>query len=156
MLEKMIRCGPPLSEDDIQSFEKEAGVSLPGSYKAFLLKYDGGQPSPDAFPIEGMPKNPYGIIQVLFGIHCDREEAYTLKSNYNIFRQDTPRNLFPIGCTPNGDSICLSLSGQDAGSVLFWDYYAPHSPSTYDNVYKIANSFDEFIQGLFRAPESQR
>ncbi len=155
MLEKMVNCGPPLTKDDIRTFETEAGVLLPASYKAFLLKYDGGQPSPDAFPIEGMPKNPYGIIQMIFGIRSDLE-CYQLKWNYDIFRQDTPRNLFPIGCTPSDDSICLSLSGQDAGSVLFWDYYAPHSPSTYDNVYKIANSFDAFIQGLFRAPESQR
>jgi hypothetical protein len=155
MLEKMVNCGPQLNEDDIRNFEKEAGVSLPPPYKAFLLKYDGGQPSPDAFPIEGMPKNPYGIIQMFFGIRNDLE-CYTLKWIYDVFKTDTPRNLFPIACTPSDDSICLSLSGQDAGSVLFWDYYAPHSPSTYDNVYKIAGSFDEFIQSLFRAPESQR
>lgn len=155
MLEKMVNCGPPLAEEDIPTFEQETRISLPEAYKAFLRQYNGGQPSPDTFPIEGMPKNPSGIVQAFFGINYPLE-CYSLKWNYEIFRTDTPRNLFPIGCTPSDDSICLSLSGEDAGSVLFWDYYAPHSPSSYANVYRIARSFDEFIQGLFRSPESQR
>nr|HQU46028.1 SMI1/KNR4 family protein [Pirellulales bacterium] len=122
MLEKVLDCARPLVADDVNCLEGEVGVSLPESYKAFLLRYNGGLPVPDSFPIEGMPKNPYGVIQVFFGI--DRAiESSNIKWNVEISRNDTPSNLFPIACTPSGDVLCLSLSGEDAGSVVLWDYY---------------------------------
>src|SRR5437588_474027 len=112
MLQKMEECARPLTEEDIKHLEAEIGVTLPENYKAFLQRFNGGLPVPDAFPIEGMPKNPYGIIQVFYGI--DRKiQSSNLKWNYEVFRSDTPPNLFPIACTPSDQEVCLSLSGED-------------------------------------------
>jgi hypothetical protein len=154
MLERMEECARPLALEDIERLETEIGVALPTIYKSFLVRFNGGIPVPDAFPIERMPKNPYGIIQVFFGIERNVHSS-DLKWNYEVFRSDAPPNLFPIACTPSGDLVCISLWGDDVGSVVFWDYYDPYRGPTYANVYRVARSFDEFIQGLFKSPESQ-
>ena len=155
MLEKMFDSARSLTEEDIQRLESDLGVTLPASYKAFLLRFNGGLPAPDTFPIEGMPKNPSGIVQEFFGVDCPIESS-NLKWFYGVFKTDSPANLFPIACTPSGDVICVSLWGSDAGAVVLWDYYATPSPTSYANVYRVARTFDEFINGLFRSPQSQR
>jgi SMI1/KNR4 family protein SUKH-1 len=155
MLENMKDCARQLTQEDIGELEKAIGNSLPDSYKAFLLRFNGGLPTPDAFPIEGMAKNPYGIIQEFFGIDCPIESS-NLKWIYEVFKTDTPPNLFPIASTPSGDVVCVSLWGDDPGTVVIWNYYDAYRGPTYANVYRVAPNFEEFIQGLFRAPESQR
>ena len=155
MLENMLDTARPLTKEDIRTLEQDLSVSLPESYQTFLLRYNGGLPAPDAFPIEGMPKNPYGTIQEFYGIDCPIESS-NLKWNYQTFITDSPRKLFPIACTQGPDQICLCLWGDDAGAVVFWDSYAEHSPSSYANVYGVARNFDEFIDKLFRVSESKR
>ena len=36
------------SESDIASFEKQIGIQIPPSYRAFLLQHNGGIPEPSA------------------------------------------------------------------------------------------------------------
>jgi len=152
----MLDCGHPLTEDDLREFETQLGVVLPHNYKAFLLRFNGGLPSPDAFMIVGMHRNPYGIIQEFFGIDYPADSS-NLDWNYKIFSTDSPTNLFPIASTPSGDGICISISGSDTGAVYLWDYYkAPRDPASYDGVYFLAQTVDDFLRGLFTAPESQR
>lgn len=155
MLNRMNDCGRLLAEGDIASFEDTIGRVLPERYKAFLLLYNGGLPAPDSFPIEGMSGNPYGIIQEFLGIDCPIDSS-NLAWNYEILKGRIPDDLIAIACTPSGDVICISISGERIGSVLLWDCYHEHSPPTNANVYRIAQTFDEFINGLFRSPESQR
>jgi hypothetical protein len=155
MLELMKDCARPLSGEDIVSFERAVGRVLPAGYAAFLLRYNGGLPSPDSFPIQGMQDNLYGVVQEFLGIDCPIESS-NLDWNQQILKGRIPDNLFPIACTPSGDLLCLSLSGDDIGEVVFWDSYKEHSPPTYANVYPVAESFEAFIEKLFRSPESQR
>lgn len=155
MLEEMKDCARPLTQEDITSLEQEIGKVFPESYKSFLLEYNGGLPAPDSFPIEGMPGNPYGVIQEFLGIDCPIESS-NLKGAYDDFKGRMPDNLFPIACTPSGDILCLSLSGDDIGAIVLWDFYQEHCPPTYANVYGVAASFEEFIDKMFRSPESQR
>ncbi len=60
MIKRMEDTGRPLTERDLADLESELGFKLPQAYRAFLMKYNGGRPEPEAFPIEGMPNNPEG------------------------------------------------------------------------------------------------
>jgi hypothetical protein len=149
MIEKMEEYGCALCDADIDRIESHFGIKLPQDYRTFLLRYNGGRPTPAAFPIRGLANNLFGGIHFFFGIEGPFE-CYDLDSNFDTFAGRMPANLLPIACTGCGDMVCLSLFGEDAGAVLFWDHEAEHSPPTYANVYKIASSFSDFITGIFR------
>ena len=65
MIERLDECARPLSAEDVQAIEAQIGVRLPDDYKAFLLRHNGGRPRPNAFPIQGLANNPFGVIQNL-------------------------------------------------------------------------------------------
>jgi len=153
MIERMDECARRLSAKDLEAIELQAGARLPNEYKAFLLRHNGGRPRPNAFPIQGLPNNPFGVIQVFFGID-DPVESCNLDWNIKTLNARLPANLFPIACDDGGDIVCLSLFGDDAGSVLFWDCYNEPGEPSYANVYRIAESFTAFIEGLRPLPES--
>jgi hypothetical protein len=155
MLEKMVGCARTLTETDIVQLEHQIGVHLPDEYRAFLLRFNGGKPSPYCFPIRGMPKNPYGVIREFYGIECPVLSS-NLKWNCEVFWGDSPRDLLPIADTPGGNQLCLCLFGTDAGSIFLWDYYgAPRNPLSREGTFFVARSFQELIDGLFRLPEVQ-
>lgn len=151
MIKRMTECARPLSHKDIRVLEEEIGLTLPQEYQSFLLKYNGGRPHPNAFPIEGLENNPVGAIQIFFGID-DEIESCNLLWNHRVFNGRLPSNLLAVACDGSGDLICLSLLGDDASCVVFWDFYAEHFPPTYKNVYKVAPSFTAFIDGIFESP----
>jgi hypothetical protein len=152
MLERMDECARRLSAEDVRAIEAQAGIRLPDEYKTFLLRYNGGRPRPSAFPIQGLVNNPFGVIQVFFGID-DPVESCNLDWNIKTLGRRLPANLFPIACDDGGDIVCLSLSGDDVGSVLFWDCYDEPDEPSYVNVYRIAESFPAFLAGLQPLPE---
>jgi hypothetical protein len=41
----------PIGESDIEALEVQLQVKLPDSYRSFLIKHNGGQPSPSTFLI---------------------------------------------------------------------------------------------------------
>ena len=150
MIEKMEAPGPPLTEADVELLEREIGIRLPGVFRAFLLKYNGGRPSPSAFPIRGLANNPFGNIQVFFRIDGPIESS-NLNWNCNVFAGRTPSNLLPIACDDCGDLICLSIFEPDARSVVFWDILNEPEEPSYANVYPVADSFEEFLEGICEA-----
>ncbi len=147
MIAKMDDIGRPLSPQDIQALEKAINAELLEDYRAFLLKYNGGVPVPNAFPIQGMKNNPIGILQEFFGID-QHVESSNLVWNYETLKMRLPSNLFAIAGTGSGDLVCLILWGDDAGSVVFWDSYGETEPPTYQNVYRVADNFNVFIASI--------
>lgn len=152
MIQRMEECGPQLSPEDIRRIESLTGISIPDEYRAFLLKHNGGRPIPNTFPIEGLENNPFGDIQVFFGID-DPVESCNVYWNYEVHKGRIPSNLLPIACDDGGDLICVSLFGEDAGALLFWDRHTEPRQPSYENVYRIAASFSEFIDGIRELPE---
>jgi len=143
----MKEVGRSLSEEDIRTLEFKLSLLLPKDYKAFLLANNGGRPEPDAFPILNFENNPKDAIADFFGI--DQElETDNIEWNYTVLKGRIPNHLLPIADTGSGDLICLSLSGIDKGKVYFWDHEGEHEPPTYDNVYLIADSFEEFLDSI--------
>jgi cell wall assembly regulator SMI1 len=152
MIAQISECGRSLVPSDIDQLEHAIGMRLPDDYKAFLLRYNGGVPTPAAFPIDRFENNPYGVVQVLFRID-GKIESSNLDWNYGVMNGRIQSNLFPVGCDGSGDLICVSLFGDDAGSVVFWDYYGETPEPSYSNVYHIADSFSEFLTSLRELPD---
>jgi hypothetical protein len=151
MIQTMKECGPTIVLPDVRAFEEQVGIVLPESYVTFLLTYNGGRPSPRAFTIKGLPGNPYGVVQLFFGIG-HKEESSNLDWNYQVFTDRLPNNLLPIACDDGGDLICLIVKGLHTGAVVFWDMCGEHEPPD-SSIYPVSATFDDFLEAMQDLPE---
>jgi SMI1-KNR4 cell-wall len=145
---EMLDVRPPVTEARINVLERELCITLPEGYKSFLLRYNGGRPKPDCFPIRGSDRNPFGAVHYFFDVDGP-VEANNIDWNYRILNGRIPRELLPIAGDGSGNIICLSLGGTNEDAVYFWEHDDEHSPPTYDNLYLIAERFDKFLDSIY-------
>lgn len=110
--------GRPATEAEIATLERREDLTLPAQFRAFLLKNDGGRPSPNIVDIDGFRATD---VQVIFGIGRDVESS-RLDWNLDTFRARLRVGLVPIGCDSGGN--LFALSDQDAGAVVYLDLEA--------------------------------
>ena len=141
---------PPLTSEAIDDFEREMAVTLPSSYRTFLLRYNAGRfHEYIVFPIQNSYSDSHVMLGWFYGIQVDN--IYDLTWNKHMFLERMPPELWPIGCDPGGDQICISLHGANYGALYFWDHEfeaGEDEEVSYDNVYFVADSFDKFIDSL--------
>jgi cell wall assembly regulator SMI1 len=141
------------SPEDITKFEEEIGYELPEDYKKFLLEHNGGRPSPEGFSFEYRDsKKSSSLLDFFYGIQGETEEHYDLATNNQDFKGRIPSDMLVIACDQAGNQICLGLFGNVKGKIYFWDHeeeaVSEGDPPVYGNLYFIANSFSEFVNGL--------
>jgi len=96
-------------------------------------------------------------VQNLFGIQKYADDWISLTDHFELFKIEErrmPDNLVPIGDDPGGNLICISVSGKDCGSLLFWNLEGEADVeegevASYENVSLIAPSFSAFLNDLF-------
>jgi hypothetical protein len=143
----------PLLEEDIDRAERKLGVTFPQEYRVFLMEFNGGRPTPDLFSIKS--DDPYMSCDVMNWFYCISDgDDIDLVSKAGTFKGRVPYGLLPIGDDPFGNQICLCLkeSALKEGAVYFWDHEfgAPnHEEPWYENVYPIADSFEQFLDSLY-------
>ena len=145
----------PAEESAVNVLEQFLKLRLPDDYRGFLLDTNGGQPDPNAFPLQGNPYDTFGLVEYFFSA-SSHDSDYDLLDNTEVFQNRVPADLLPIAFDPGGNLICLAVSGEKRGGIYFWDHNDESMPGEtpdYHNVYFIANSFDEFITNLTILPE---
>ncbi len=85
-------------------------------------------------------------------------DCYDLVSSYETWINDSPVNLLPIACDSGGSEFCLSIYGDDAGKVYYWDWYRePHPVQThYPWIYLVADSLEQFLDGFRELTAEER
>jgi hypothetical protein len=152
MKPKYVTCARQLTEVDITALEREIRVNLPHEYKNFLLECNNGSPEPYGVPIENCPQcGQFVWLHLFFGIDS-LHETYDIAYIYHIVKDRIPSDCIPIATDPGGNLICLSVSGTNVGYVWFWDHNFETPEADYSNCYKIANSFNEFINSFCKIP----
>ena len=142
-----------LPESILKIFERDWEFKLPSGYREFLLKHNGGTPNLDCFTFENEPDNG-SIIQCFFGIYPDHnyDLIETIKT-YKVRENRLPKRLFPIANDCGGNLICISVMNPDRGKIYFWDHEQETDPPDDSNLTLIANSFEDFLDGLHEAPK---
>ncbi|MRG98460.1 SMI1/KNR4 family protein [Polyangium spumosum] len=140
----------PTSRAEIAQFETRQKLSLPDEYKAFLLKYNGGMPTPNGFAIPGW-HGQESSLGVFYGIH--EHPDYSLDGACETYEERVPADLIPIGTDAFGNNVCMGWKGKRRGKVYFWDHedeLDEHGRfrQDYGNVYPLANSLTEFLNNL--------
>ena len=144
---EIIESYTPLNESDIEQIESKLGFALPGEYRVFLLKNNGGRPIPDGVKHEG---EYFDFVSCFFGVRFNTY-ADDLFRNIEEYSEYVLSHYLPIGDSPGGDLYCLSLKDGDFGSVYHWD----HELANYDgdpweeNMTKLAGSLNEFLGNLY-------
>jgi hypothetical protein len=131
----------------LEEFERSQGVVFPEAYRAFLLRWNGGVPQPNAYYIRGFAGNPEGFLQVFYGIGYPIE-ACSLEWAFQMLRDEMPDNLLPIAGTCGPDRVCLCWYGDRAGQVYYWDGCNKPDPPDFSNIYFIAESFRALLDSL--------
>ena len=148
MLQNVVSSNPRISAEDVAAFEKLHGITLPGSYRKFLIEHNGGEPTPAIFPISGLVKNPDGEIQVFFGIR-DSVPACDLDAILSDVETLIPVGVVPIAATGGGDYLVLDIRKMGA-PVAFWDrrpFWGTDHWSEAD-LYRVAENFVALLRSL--------
>lgn len=144
---KMLDTQTPLTEQDIREAEERLQYRIPAEYRAFLLVYNSGYPERQNFSLSPGGAKDYSV-EYFYGLKVSY--GTNLESILTTYRDRMPGEMFPFARC-GGCQICLCTAGNNTGKVYFWDSEEenPDEPQPcYDNLYLIANSFDEFLAGL--------
>ena len=142
--------GPPITEADIDELEQSLGVELPASYRAFLLRHNGGRPTPeDVFGDD----HSGSVLNHLFAVKDDEDIYSTIAHQRFAFEDRIPPDLLPIGIDAGGNRVCMGITPKNHGKIYLWvmdDEAGPGRKPWRRNIRLIADDFDEFL-ATFRA-----
>jgi cell wall assembly regulator SMI1 len=124
----------------IRAFEARLGATLPDEYRAFLLAYNGGQPTPSEFRLAGRT-GPYTDSQVHWFYSLHEGPYSNLEKTRALLGGRLPDDLLAIAGDPGGNKICIGLAGDARGRIMFFDHET-------DRVELVADSLDAFLRGL--------
>jgi hypothetical protein len=117
----------PLSIAEVEAIEAAAGSRLPEDYRVFLMTYGAS-----AFrrrvkfsPVSSLPPNvSYSgsdYIDAFYGTEPPGRDAYSLAHRMAFYKGRMPDSIIPIGDNGCGNQICLGVTGDLRGQVLYWD-----------------------------------
>jgi len=136
-----IKSGPPITESDISVIENKYNFILPREYRAFLLNINGGIPSKRYYVNEKLDYS--YVIDLFLSIRANNLSFEEYYEDYKIQSKLLPERMVPIAEDAFGNLICVSIKGEDTGSIYFWN----HEDNSTD-VRRIAPSFNEFLNNL--------
>lgn len=153
---KLYDSGKKLTKGSLERFEKMLGFSFPSDYKYFMIENNGGTPEEDlAFSFIDVTTNNANNsdLRELFVLYEDEnnDNFDDILHIYNsmVSEKLIPPFFLPIGADSGGNPICMNLSEDEYGSILFCDHELENKDTGFLASSKIANSFTEFLRGLY-------
>lgn len=146
---------PPLSEAELEQYERDLEYTLPTDYREFLRDY-GGVPFNATFPVESGTGSNEGSVFMFFDVSPIEEltrnrEPFPIEYAPGLTKvlqinegvkevHDPPRELLPIAIDMGGNQVYLALGGLQPGAVFRW--------MNWGDIHFVAHSFDEFMRSL--------
>src|SRR5690625_7458138 len=97
-----------LSLKDIDIFQSQYNIELTNNYITFLLRWNGGTPSPEMFIISD-EEGPT-VMKYVYSIG---DTQYNLEDHLDIYEFRLPNRYTPIGDDLGVNAILLSARGHD-------------------------------------------
>ena len=139
------------TQEAVNNFEQQVGFEIPADYKQFLLEFNGGTTTVQngKFYVEAL--DTLVSLDVLYGLDIDNEQL-DLQKLHEEHKEGLHTNCIIIGNDTCAGKILL-IDNDDEQGIYFWDQGWYADPSSQDeNIYKVAESFQSFIEGL-KIPE---
>jgi hypothetical protein len=135
--------GAPAPEEALAEFEQLVGM-LPNDYRNFLAEGDGARLK----QFNTIVGSEFGGVREVFAL-ADTDGSYRkLPGVLKTYQHRIPAGFVPIADDQAGNLYLLGIAPPHAGQVFFWDHEAEADEGeepTFDNVYRVAISFKEFI-----------
>lgn len=145
-----------MSDEDIRSLETEFHVKLPPEYVEFLLQTNGGIPSGatcfDYTLTNGKLVKAGGVVGCLNYVTSDKEDIGGVWESTQLLRsefQEIERNTKVIAIGVDGADNMIYLDMSNDPPNVFIHYYSSNNSTP-----KIADSFEQFIDGLYPHPDA--
>ena len=131
----------------VDEFEQYIGFSLPKDYRQFLLQYNGGKTQERYYTFYIVELNENIPLNVLYGLNTEIKQV-NLKVWHDEYKEDLLENSIIIGSDPGAGMIVLINDDEDGG-IYYWDdsWHFEQSDEE-NNIYKIADSFQDFFDNL--------
>ena len=142
--------GRPLTKSDIKNAERELALKFPADYRAFMLRTNGGAPTPSAFPVPEDNEEEWDV-HCIYSIADSRGPLpLDLVQMNEHFRSECelPEQWLAVGAFDMG-VLLLSLSEDDFGALFLW--YVITGSEEFE-VYRMADSFSGFLSILDGSP----
>ena len=147
-----------LDEKEIIKFEEKIGFKLPKDYKEFLREYNGGYPDPNypLFTIYEMSVEEIEEMGESTGLDYlfDIEDLSSWEKEYE---NDIPKKTILIGSGLFG--LILLSENENMKGIYLWDTHwcitdigdkdAAVDEELSFSIYKISNTFSEFLEKLY-------
>lgn len=143
-----------LSPDDLKQTENLLGISLPESYRIFLLRHNGGYPRPSDFNIQWSGQEfavGWKVSRVDYFLAIHDGKSASLIEDFRRYGDQFPTGTLPIAADPSGNYVLLGLNGGNRGKLFFWihDLEEEYEQTDFGNLGFLANNIDEFLKSLF-------
>ena len=154
----------PTTPTDLSAFEKNRRISLPASYREFLLEGNGGYgPEPSFLDIPNWTRT---SLQTIFGL-TGIEAKSIHRTELGNFSPEIERQFLQIALDPGGEVFVLDLRPTTYGRVYVRAHDSPpNRPPIIDDTgfsewdyeeaelyHHVASSFEEFLGMLRAEPE---
>src|SRR2546421_37952 len=136
MAPRITDSGAPPSLDDLEQTEERLGVRLPEDYRSFLLRQNGGKPTPAWFR-HGEEADDVAEITRFFA----REEMETQTRD---LRQDSRLAGFVAIATSSDTDFLLLATAPEQRDAVFWWYDEDGS----SEFIRVADSFEQLLTNL--------
>ena len=132
---------------EIQQLEELIGSAIPEDYKQFLLNFNGGYVENNMFHADENNE----IVGVRYFLGINTKNDTDVYKALEVYKNRVPLKFLPIGADGSGNLFCLSLRSKDYNTVYFWDHELEDDedePPTENNLFKLADNFNELLEGL--------
>ena len=142
----------PASPQAIEALESALGCPLPCEYRRFLGLHDGGYFAADFIDRSRVPGLPSSIVAETFLTVAEVQE-YSL----DTYKGRIPANSACFAEDGGGNLLLIVLSGEEEGTVLFWDHESEplafeligqKKPENLEHLFKVSSSFSGFLEML--------
>ena len=150
----------------VSRWEEESGLRLPGDYRRFVIRYDGGRPYPNMFrhtalDDQGAANPSDHLVDPLYSW----EHVVTWSGQLG---NRLPSRCLAIGADPGLVEIVLSLRVEDYGAVHSWvrnlgvwgspenGYLCPQTPSFSAFVASLFDDAEQNGRAGWRTPQAER
>ncbi|HZF44357.1 MAG TPA: SMI1/KNR4 family protein [Sphingomonadaceae bacterium] len=142
--------GPPLSVDRLALVESQVGVEFPQDYKEFLLRHNGGEPTPSYMAMPAWTGKSTDV-NTFFGIDCQEDYNDLLKA-VELMREGYPEDaVLPVAYDSSGNIFCIIGDRRSRGSIVMYEIGGAHHEGY--NPIAVADSFTAFL-GMLRDDHS--
>lgn len=137
----MIRGATPAA---LASFEREFGIDLDGSYRAFLMGGNGGRPQPSRIHFNDRSD----LITFVRGFESSRP-CFDLRYGIAFFGRPSLSGYLSIAASHSGDCWLMKVNGNDSGAIYLWDHDMEEvEPVTFRHLTRAFDSFAQFLAAI--------